>query len=130
MSDITMREAIEQIKWILEESDETKDLEYHGVSVKGSMKVALQALENQKTGHWIDDEFGTRCSCCNIHTHLDKFGRPMILLHCSFCGAKMKGENNTSEQVEKKCENCKYWNGGYVTFVCCECKDKSEWKQN
>ena len=44
--------------------------------------------------------------------------------------SKLKGDNNTSEQVEKKCENCKYWNGGYVTFVCCECKDKSEWKQN
>ena len=52
----------------------------------------VPSVENQKTGHWIDDEFGTRCSCCNIHTHLDKFGRPMILLHCSFCGAKMEGE--------------------------------------
>lgn len=48
--------------------------------------------KNQKTGHWIDDEFGTRCSCCNIHTHLDKFGSPMRLLYCSFCGAKMEGE--------------------------------------
>lgn len=44
----------------------------------------------QRTGHWIDDEFGTKCSCCNKHTHLDKFDRPMRLLYCSFCGAKME----------------------------------------
>lgn len=43
----------------------------------------------QKTGHWIDDEFGSKCSCCGIHTHLDKFDRPMKFKYCSMCGAKM-----------------------------------------
>ena len=42
-----------------------------------------------KTGHWIDDEFGSKCSCCGIHTHLDKFDRPMKFKYCSMCGAKM-----------------------------------------
>ena len=43
----------------------------------------------EKTGKWIDDEFGSKCSCCGIHTHLDKFDRPMKFKHCSMCGAKM-----------------------------------------
>ena len=43
-----------------------------------------------KTGHWIDDEFGSKCSCCGIHTHLDKFDRPMKFKYCSMCGAKMQ----------------------------------------
>lgn len=43
----------------------------------------------QKSGKWIDDEFGSKCSCCGIHTHLDKFDRPMKFKHCSMCGARM-----------------------------------------
>lgn len=46
--------------------------------------------QEPKTGYWIDDEFGSRCSCCNIYTHLDKFDRPMKFRHCSMCGAKMQ----------------------------------------
>lgn len=42
-----------------------------------------------KTGHWIDDEFGSKCSCCGIYTHLDKFERPMKFKCRSMCGAKM-----------------------------------------
>ena len=41
-------------------------------------------------GYWIDDEFGSKCSCCGIHTHLDKFDRPMKFKYCSMCGAKME----------------------------------------
>jgi hypothetical protein len=46
----------------------------------------------QKSGKWIDDEFGSKCSCCGIHTHLDKFDRPMKFKYCSMCGAKMESE--------------------------------------
>ena len=42
-------------------------------------------------GKWIDDEFGSKCSCCGIHTHLDKFDRPMKFKYCSMCGADMRG---------------------------------------
>ena len=47
----------------------------------------------QKSGKWIDDEFGSKCSCCGIHTHLDKFDRPMKFKYCSMCGAKMESED-------------------------------------
>ena len=51
---------------------------------------ALPSINPQpKTGHWIGDEFGSKCSCCGIHTHLDKFNRPMKFKYCSMCGAKM-----------------------------------------
>ena len=46
----------------------------------------------QKSGKWIDDEFGSKCSCCGIHTHLDKFDSPMKFKYCSMCGAKMESE--------------------------------------
>ena len=61
------------------------------------MSEALGAVENlpsvtpqQRTGRWIDDEFGSKCSCCGIYTHLDKFERPMKFKCCSMCGAKME----------------------------------------
>ena len=44
----------------------------------------------QRTGRWIDDDFGSKCSCCGIYTHLDKFDRPMKFKCCSMCGAKME----------------------------------------
>jgi hypothetical protein len=50
-------------------------------------------LKSQKSGKWIDDEFGSKCSCCGIHTHLDKFDRPMKFKYCSMCGAKMESED-------------------------------------
>lgn len=67
---------------------------------------AIKALEQQKTGHWIDDEFGSKCSCCGIHTHLDKFDRPMKFKCCSMCGAKMVEQqeincNYTDEEIAK-----------------------------
>lgn len=84
MSDITREEAIERIQSI-----KSKVSLYVDVL---ALRMAEEALENQNTGHWIDDEFGSKCSCCGIHTHLDKFDRPMKFKHCSMCGAKMEGE--------------------------------------
>ena len=52
----------------------------------------LPATVKEKTGKWIDDEFGSKCSCCGIYTHLDKFDRPMKFKHCSICGARMVSE--------------------------------------
>ena len=43
----------------------------------------------EKTGKWIDDEFGSKCSCCGRYTHLDKFDRPMKFMYCTMCGARM-----------------------------------------
>lgn len=58
------------------------------VSIVGRhMSVAVEP--EQRIGRWIDDEFGSKCSCCGIHTHLDKFDRPMKFKYCSMCGAKM-----------------------------------------
>ena len=53
-----------------------------------------------KTGHWIDDEFGSKCSCCGIYTHLDKFDRPMKFKHCPNCGVKML-------PTDSNCDSCK-----------------------
>jgi hypothetical protein len=50
-----------------------------------------------KTGYWIDDEFGSKCSCCGIYTHLDKFDRPMKFKYCSNCGAKMLPTDSEKE---------------------------------
>ena len=41
------QKALEQLQWIIKESNNTNDLEYHGVSVKDSIAVAIEVL-NQK----------------------------------------------------------------------------------
>jgi len=65
------------------------------ISVEGYWGI-LERLKKlpsvtRQTGEWIDDEFGSKCSCCGIHTHLDKFDRPMKFKYCSMCGADMRG---------------------------------------
>lgn len=64
--------------------------------VHSSTKRVILSLERykamkkqEKAGKWLDDEFGSKCSCCGIHTHLDKFDKPMKFMYCSMCGAKM-----------------------------------------
>ena len=56
-----------------------------------ALTMGIEALENQKKGHWIEHKIKTiqwvECSECHItykyKTH-----------YCSNCGAKMEGENN------------------------------------
>ena len=63
------------------------------IPMKNALDITIKALEQEpKMGHWIDDEFGSKCSYCGIYTHLDKFDRPMKFKHCSMCGAKMESE--------------------------------------
>lgn len=52
----------------------------------------------EKTGKWIDDEFGSKCSYCDKYTHLDKFDRPMKFMYCSMCGAKMIKPEESEEE--------------------------------
>ena len=60
-----------------------------------ALEMAIEALENQKTGHWIADVDkwgdvvttinGYKCSECGMfNTDKDNY--------CPNCGAKMKGE--------------------------------------
>ena len=59
-----------------------------------ALEMAIEALENQKTGHWIETEDAKyqnlcyRCSECNtLHGHIGY--KPNF---CPNCGAKMEGE--------------------------------------
>lgn len=62
-----------------------------------SFDMSIEALEHQRTGRWIDDEFGSKCSCCGIYTHLDRFDMPIKSKCCSMCGAKMEVEDGYTE---------------------------------
>ena len=105
MSDIT-REAIEYISRYKEQ-----DEELHKIAPKNSMSyyatgkcleywdIAIEALENQKTGHWIekdgyDGDTYYDCSECGESFCLIE-GTPTDNLYnyCPSCGAKMEGEN-------------------------------------
>lgn len=68
---------------------ESKDPDYKVIHFKEDVEC-LPPASTEKTGYWIDDEFGSKCSCCGIYTHLDKFDRPMKFKHCSMCGARME----------------------------------------
>ena len=65
---------------------------------KESLEMAIKALENQKTGHWEEEEMydgdvAYRCSECGEEFCLME-GTPIDNLYnyCPNCGAKMKGE--------------------------------------
>ena len=86
-NDYLSKEALEDFEGI------RKDLPYCTCQSIGMALAKLELLEEQgqelRIGHWIDDEFGSRCSFCNQYTHLDKFDRPIKSMCCSICGAKM-----------------------------------------
>ena len=58
---------------------------------------AIEALENQKTGRWIDYgmRYDVRCSICNNQYPLKPIGSSRLMgcksNYCPCCGAKMEG---------------------------------------
>ena len=45
-----------------------------------------------KHGHWINENFYTRCSACGNMAIYDKYGQEVESDYCPRCGAKMGGE--------------------------------------
>ena len=87
-------EAIEILKGAIKKPN-TKD-GYLGQA----LTMGIEALENQKTGHWEEEEMydgdvAYRCSECGEEFCLIE-GTPIDNLYnyCPNCGAKMEGENN------------------------------------
>jgi hypothetical protein len=95
-------------KHLLEEIALLKKSPWFNENTYGSKVIRKEAVEivedvcikrepsvtpQPRTGRWIDDEFGSKCSCCGNYTHLDKFSRPMKFKCCSMCGAKMEVES-------------------------------------
>lgn len=81
---MTNKEAIEILKGAIKKPN-TKD-GYLGQA----LTMGIEALENQKTGHWISKPniYGVvYCSECDyeLHTNNTNF--------CANCGAKMEGED-------------------------------------
>ncbi len=65
-----------------------------------AFEMAIETLENQKTGHWIlseeqneadvkNDNYQYFCSVCG---HGDIQSKSVKVHYCWYCGAKMEGE--------------------------------------
>lgn len=68
--------------WLPVIADGVKDLP----ECKESLEMAIKALENQKTGHWISkpNTYGVvYCSECDYELHTNNTN------YCANCGAKM-----------------------------------------
>ena len=90
---MTNQEAIKAIKYFQDEYDSNGSGYLDEALDKG-----IEALENQKTGHWIElgcvgnDNYDFECSECH---HTDTQSKTVKVNYCWFCGAKMeelKGE--------------------------------------
>jgi len=92
MSDITREEAIKILKDTL--YDEKTPTDY-----LKAVRMGREALENQKTGHWIYDDIvnNWRCDKCGEtpktmgYVGSNKFMAEHFKF-CNHCGAKMEGE--------------------------------------
>lgn len=95
MSDITTEEAIRQAKAVLKEATQYENSVCEVTDVDAPwIRKAIEALENQKTGHWIttrtfmhDGEF--YCDKCKCESPNNKKWD-----YCPNCGARMEGINN------------------------------------
>ena len=97
---MTNEEAIEILKGAIKKPN-TKD-GYLGQA----LTMGIEALENQKTGHWVlpknDDgtseiiEYQVRCSECGLDLDPQTYSELKMnngINYCCRCGAKMEGDN-------------------------------------
>ena len=68
-----------------------------------ALDMGAEALENQKTGHWVfQRREGTErvYNCSNCGRKITRFDELVdfekLFAYCPQCGAKLKGENNVS----------------------------------
>lgn len=54
-------------------------------------KVPAVDVAPVRHGHWINENFYTRCSVCNNMAIYDKYGQEVESDYCPRCGAKMDG---------------------------------------
>ena len=89
---MTKEEAIEILKGAIKKPN-TKD-GYLGQA----LTMGIEALENQKTGHWIIHKLEPngydhiKCSVCGQFWSVSEHNK--VFKYCFNCGAKMEGENN------------------------------------
>lgn len=89
MSDITKEEAIEHLKNMeMPHDNYYEELDDFITQGNAALKMAIEALENQKTGHWIDNKVQTKlCNCSECYALSKVYSR-----YCPNCGAKMEGK--------------------------------------
>lgn len=93
---MTREEAIEQFKYSIEliKQDGKDYLDERDIPM---LKMAIEAIENQKIGHWIEiDDYpheDFECDCCGgkVYGTEEPYEE---YKYCPNCGAKMEGENN------------------------------------
>ena len=90
---MTREEAIEILKKYKDESEE----DYYAIRAK-ALGMGIEALENQKIGHWKDygARYDVRCSICNTQYPLKPISSSRLMGcksdYCPSCGAKMEGD--------------------------------------
>ena len=94
---MTNQEAVELLDNLIGMVEDNQHNDYDE-----AFKMGIKALENQKTGHWIemninpDGTHNIYCSNCNRYQkfkgHANSYNAKTKLKYCPNCGAKMEGE--------------------------------------
>ena len=98
---MTNQEAIENLRGILTEATEYENAVcYVTGEDREPLEMAIEALENQKTGHWIKygcprcGEQHYKCTSCGYYINFGQWGEfyTKEFKYCPNCCAKMEGE--------------------------------------
>ena len=91
---MTREQAINVLKTHYHKNPRTS----YGVMVKQATEMAIQALQEQKVGHWESVYMDTVCGkfeaenkVCSVCGHSEKY---TIAPYCRWCGARMEGADN------------------------------------
>ena len=89
--DLINRQAvIDYLQGLLDAETGTDPFGYGNERIRQTEDIMYQVTRLpsvSQEGHWIKDEFGSRCGRCGLYAYRDKFDKPWESPYCPNCGS-------------------------------------------